>query len=292
LSSVTGVVEQATAKPREIQRALLRWFARAQRDLPWRRDRDPYRIWVSEIMLQQTQVSTVIPFFERFLQAFPTLRDLAGANEQEVLRLWEGLGYYRRARNLHRAARLIVAEHGGRFPEDPAIANRLPGIGRYTVGAILSQAFDQRLPILETTSERVLCRLFGRKDDPKREPGRRWLWAMAEALLPTKQAGEFNQALMELGALICSPATPRCSECPLANVCRARQLGIQEQIPPRVQTPEPVLVQEVAVVIRRGARLLLVQRPGHGRWSGLWEFPHGVVQEGERHEAAARRLVA
>ncbi len=226
MSSDTAVVEQTTVERRKIRLALLRWFARAHRDLPWRRDRDPYRIWVSEIMLQQTQVSTVIPFFERFLQTFPTLGDLAAANEQAVLRLWEGLGYYRRARNLHRAARLIVGEHAGRFPEDPAIASTLPGIGRYTLGAILSQAFDQRLPILETNSERVLCRLFGRTGDPKRGEERRWLWDMAEALLPAKRAGEFNQALMELGALVCSPAAPRCSECPLRAVCRARRLGI------------------------------------------------------------------
>src|SRR5262249_3342355 len=154
-----------------------------RRDLPWRSNRDPYRIWVSEIMLQQTQVATVIPFFERFLQAFPTLADLAAADQQEVLRLWEGLGYYRRARDLHRAAQRIMAEYGGRIPREPAILRTLPGIGRYTMGAILSQAFDQRLPILEANSQRVLSRLFGRSDDPRRGPARRWLWEIAEALL-------------------------------------------------------------------------------------------------------------
>jgi A/G-specific adenine glycosylase len=284
-------VETTISRRRQIQRSLLKWFSIARRDLPWRRDRDPYRIWVSEIMLQQTQVSTVAPFFERFLQAFPTVSQLAAADEQDVLRLWEGLGYYRRARNLHRAARLLVEDHGGKVPEDPAKLCTLPGIGRYTLGAILSQAFDQRLPILETNSERVLCRLFGRTDDPKRGPGRRWLWTMAETLLPSRQTGEFNQALMELGALICTPSAPRCGDCPLAKVCEARRLGIQEAIPPRAPAPEPVDVQEVAAVVRRGGRLLLVQRPDHGRWAGLWEFPHTALQPRETHDDGARRLL-
>src|SRR5262245_4650672 len=150
---------------RWLARRLLGWFARQRRDLPWRRDRDPYRIWVSEVMLQQTQVATVIPYFERFLKAFPTLADLAAAGEQDVLRLWEGLGYYRRARDLHRSARLVRDEHGGRLPRDPAVLARLPGMGRYMVGAVLSQAFDRQLPIVEANSLRVLCRLFGRRDD-------------------------------------------------------------------------------------------------------------------------------
>jgi len=242
-------------------------------------------------MLQQTQVSTVIPFFQRFVRAFPTVDDLAAADELEVLRLWEGLGYYRRVRNLHRAARIVVREHGGRIPEEPALLKTLPGIGRYTVGAILSQAFDQRLPILETNSERVLCRLFGRGDDPKRGPARRWLWDMAEALLPFKRTGEFNQALMELGALVCTPTAPRCSKCPLAKLCKAQRLGIQEEIPPRGPAPGPVAVLAVAVVIRRGQRLLLVQRPDDGRWAGLWEFPHTNLRARETHDDAAARLV-
>src|SRR5262249_25470750 len=152
---------------RTVRRLLLRWFARHQRPLPWRCDRDPYRIWVSEVMLQQTQVATVVPFFERFLQTLPTLADLAEADEQQVLRLWEGLGYYRRARARPRAARLLAREHGGRTPDDPALLATLPGMGRYTVGAVLSQAFDRRLPILEANSQRVLCRLFGLRDDPR-----------------------------------------------------------------------------------------------------------------------------
>jgi A/G-specific adenine glycosylase len=272
-------------------RRLNPWFRRHQRDLPWRRDRDPYRIWVSEVMLQQTQVATVIPYFERFLRDFPTLADLASAEEQDVLRLWEGLGYYRRARDLHRAARVLVAHHEGKFPDDPAVLGTLPGLGRYTCNAVLSQAFDRRLPILEANSQRVLSRLFGRTVDPRQGAARRWLWQTAEDILPQREVGAFNQALMELGALVCTPTTPRCSECPLAARCLARKLGQQESIPARSRPPEIQLVQEAAVVVRRGAEVLLVQRPPEGRWAGLWEFPHGPLLDGESHESAASRLV-
>src|SRR5437764_8126511 len=192
--------------PHPLHRRLLGWFDRHRRDLPWRRDRDPYRVWVSEVMLQQTQVATVVPYFERFLAAFPTLADLAAADEQDVLRLWEGLGYYRRARHLHQAARRLAAEHGGTLPDDPAVWRDLPGVGRYILGAVLSQAFDRKLPIVEANSLRVLTRLFGYRGDPREGVGKKWVWAAAEAVLPAKRAGDFNQALMELGALICTPA--------------------------------------------------------------------------------------
>jgi A/G-specific adenine glycosylase len=270
---------------------LLRWFERHQRSLPWRRDRDPYPIWVSEVMLQQTQVATVIPFFERFLQAFPTLTDLAAADEQQVLRLWEGLGYYRRARDLHRAARQLAAEHHGGIPDDPDLLAKLPGMGRYTVGAVLSQAFDRRLPILEANSQRVLCRLFGLREDPRRGPTRSRLWQLAETLLPKRKVGEFNQAVMELGALVCTPATPRCDACPLAAHCVARRLGLQAEIPARPEAPATVAVHEAAVVLRRGEQVLLMQRPTEGRWANLWEFPHGSLVDDETHEKAAARVL-
>jgi A/G-specific adenine glycosylase len=276
---------------RRIRRRLLSWFEGARRDLPWRRDRDPYRIWVSEVMLQQTTVAAVVPYFERFLSAFPTLRHLAAAAEQDVLRLWEGLGYYRRARDLHRAARQLAADGDGTIPDDPDILRQLPGMGRYTVGAVLSQAFDRRLPVLEANSLRVLCRLFGRTDDPRRGPAQRWLWQVAEDLLPARRAGDFNQALMELGALVCTPAAPRCDECPLAADCVARRLGLQDAIPARPPPPAITEIREAAVVVRRGGEVLLVQRPETARrWANLWEFPHGPLGDSEAHEEAASRL--
>jgi A/G-specific adenine glycosylase len=276
---------------RRLRRRLLAWFARHRRDLPWRRDRDPYRIWVSEVMLQQTTVAAVVPYFERFVRAFPTVAALAAADEQDVLRLWEGLGYYRRARDLHRTARRLAAEHAGRFPDDPAVLADLPGMGRYTVGAVLSQAFDRRLPIVEANSQRVLCRLFAVREDPSAGPTRRRLWDLAEALLPARQVGEFNQALMELGALVCTPAAPRCGACPLADLCAANRLGLQGEVPVRPARPEVVAVQEAAVVVRRGPEVLLARRPAEGRWANLWEFPHAPLADGETHEEAARRVV-
>jgi A/G-specific adenine glycosylase len=285
------------ARKRKIQQRLLSWFDRNRRDLPWRKNRDPYSIWVSEVMLQQTQVATVLRYFEPFMRAFPTVKVLAAATEQEVLRGWEGMGYYRRAHHLHQAARRLVAEHGGQIPNDPELFGDLPGVGRYMRGAVLSQAFERRLPILEANSRRVLCRLLGRKSPHKGEASRRtlprgedWLWHAADALLPTRRIGDFNQALMELGALICAPARPNCDICPLRTCCQACRRGLQQEIPGPRTPPKKVVVQEVAVVVRRGNRILLVQRPLSGRWPGMWEFPHDQVRVKETHEAAARRI--
>jgi A/G-specific adenine glycosylase len=291
LDNDSDVTKRLTVLRPALARRLRSWFRRQARDLPWRRTRDPYAIWVSEIMLQQTQVATVLPYFNRFLDALPTINALALASEQEVLRLWEGLGYYRRARDLHRAARILRTEHRGHLPRDPAVLRTLPGFGRYTVGAVLSQAFDQRLPILEANSLRVLCRLLAYREDPRRGLGQRFLWHAAQTLLPHRHAGDFNQALMELGALVCTPQAPRCRECPLAEHCETHARGLEEQIPHRA--PEPVVehVAEVAVVVRKASRLLLVQRPAEGRWAGLWEFPHTPLQDGEDHDAAAQRLL-
>jgi A/G-specific adenine glycosylase len=276
---------------RRVRRRLLAWFDRHRRDLPWRNGRDPYRIWVSEIMLQQTQVATVIPYFQRFVARFPTVQALAAADEQDVLRLWEGLGYYRRARHLHQAARQLVGARHRTLPDDPDLLRGLPGIGRYTLGAVLSQAFDRRLAILEANSIRVLCRLFGVRETPSASGVQAQLWRVAEALLPVRRVGDFNQALMELGALVCTPAGPDCGHCPLAAVCTARRLGIEKELPAKGQAPPTVAVNEVAVVVRRGRKVLVVQRPDHGRWSNLWEFPHDALQPGETHEAAALRML-
>jgi len=260
------------------RRRLRAWYAKHARDLPWRRTDDPYRIWLSEIMLQQTQVATVAGYFERFTRAFPTVETLARAEEQDVLRLWEGLGYYRRARQLHQAAKIVVQEHGGQFPRDRDAVLRLPGVGRYTAGAVLSIAFDQRQPILEANTMRVFSRLLAYRGDPTSADGQRLLWAMAATVLPRRDVGRFNQALMELGSEVCVNHTPRCEACPVGSLCEARLQGLQAEIP-RAKSRRPVEeVHEAAVVVRRRGRVLLVQCPEGQRWAGLWDFPRFPIR--------------
>lgn len=265
---------------RRFRRALAAWYTRHARDLPWRRTRDPYAILVSEVMLQQTQVATVRPFFERFIQALPDFAALAAADPQQVLRLWEGLGYYRRARQLHQAARLIVAEHGGRFPRDLQAAQRLPGVGRYTAGAVLSIAFDLRVPILEANTARLFSRLLGYRGDPGSSQGQRVLWAFSEAILPARRIGHFNQALMELGSVVCTRAAPRCSRCPVALWCAARREGLQAAIPPPRPKPAAEQRREAAIVIRHHGKILLRRHGSGERWAGLWDFPRTELPAG------------
>ncbi|MBX3415373.1 MAG: A/G-specific adenine glycosylase [Pirellulales bacterium] len=264
---------------RQLRRRLLAWFERHARDLPWRRTRDPYRVWVSEIMLQQTQVATVANYFPRFIEAFPTIASLAAAPESQVLRLWEGLGYYRRARQLHRAAGVVLTEHGGRFPQDAEVVRRLPGIGRYTAGAILSIAFDARQPILEANTLRVASRLLGYRGDPRGTAGQKVLWQAAEDWLPDQRTGAFNQAFMELGSLVCKIRAPQCDACPVAALCVARQAGLVAEIPPPATRPEVEEVTEAAIVVRRGGRVLLCRRDASGRWAGMWDFPRVALQK-------------
>ena len=258
---------------REFRRKLLAWYERNARDLEWRRSADPYRIWVSEIMLQQTQVATVAAYFPRFLVAFPTIESLAAAPEEQVLRLWEGLGYYRRARQLHRAASVIVQEHQGRFPNDPEMVRKLPGIGRYTAGAILSIAFDARQPILEANTVRLLSRLIAYRGDPRAKAGETLLWSLAKELLPRHGSNKLNQALMELGSLICTPRSPACDACPVQSLCPTHRQGLQERIPLPKAKPRIEAVREALLVVRRRNRLLLRQRQPGERWAGLWDFP-------------------
>jgi A/G-specific adenine glycosylase len=263
----------AAAPPRDVSRALLAWFAREGRDLPWRRSRDPWHVWVSEIMLQQTQVERVRDYFTRFIARFPTVADLAGAREQEVLRLWEGLGYYRRARQLHEAARVVVAEHDGRVPQTPAVLATLPGVGRYTAGAIASIAFDARAPIIEANSRRVLARLVGHDRPLGGAAGDGPLWEVAESVVPAREPGRFNQALMDLGAMVCTPTRPRCDACPLAAACVARRIGRAESIPVKAARPSVRRLRETALVLRRGGRVLVARCPPGAWWEGLWDFP-------------------
>lgn len=273
------------------RRGLQAWYASHARDLPWRRRRDPYAVWVSEIMLQQTQVATVAPYFTRFLRAFPTLPALAAADERQVLRLWEGLGYYRRARQMHQAAQQIVAEHGGRFPAARDAVLRLPGIGRYTAGAILSIAFDAREPILEANTTRLFARLLGYRGDPLAKPGQELLWSLAAAVLPARGAGQFNQALMELGSLVCTPREPRCGECPAAALCAAQCAGLQAEIPPPKAKRNFESRCEAAVVVRRVGRVLVAPCGAAGRWAGLWDFPRFTLQTPSK-TLPARQLAA
>lgn len=263
---------------RAFRRRLRAWYDRHARDLPWRRTPDPYAIWLSEIMLQQTQIATVAPYFARFLQAFPTIADLARADEHDVLRLWEGLGYYRRARQLHRAAQIIMREHDGHFPREMDAVRRLPGIGRYTAGAVLSIAFDLHAPILEANTVRLFSRLLGYCGDAASTAGQTLLWAMAEAVLPRRAAGRFNQALMELGGTVCQPQQPQCERCPAATLCRANQEGIQQASPAPKRKPAVEAVREAAVVVYRRGRVLLLRWPEGRRWAGLWDFPRFPVQ--------------
>jgi A/G-specific adenine glycosylase len=232
-------------------------------------------------MLQQTQVATVEAYFVRFLTALPTIADLAAADRQQVMRLWEGLGYYRRAAQMHEAAHRLVDQHGGQFPRDPHTVLRLPGIGRYTAGAILSIAFDARQPILEANTVRLFSRLLAYRGNPTSSAGQKLLWALAEFLLPTRGAGRFNQALMELGSLVCTPRTPQCHACPVAVLCRAHRAGLTAQIPPPKTKPAIEQVREAALIVRRNGRVLLLQRPDGVRWAGLWDFPRFPLHSSE-----------
>lgn len=258
--------------PAGVRRRLARWYARAKRDLPWRRTYDPYAIWVSEVMLQQTQVERVKDYFARFMRRFPTVCDLARADEAEVLRHWEGLGYYRRARQLHAAAQAVVAEHDGTFPASLDGLRALPGIGRYTAGAIASIAFDLPAAIVEANSRRVLARLAGHAK-PVGGAGDEPIWEIAESLVPQRGAGGFNQALMDLGAMICTPTRPVCSRCPLAVDCAAHADGQEDTIPVMAPQRATKQVRETAVVTRHGDRVLVVRRGPGEWWEGLWDFP-------------------
>jgi len=251
---------------------LLKWYGRNKRDLPWRRTKDPYAIWVSEIMLQQTTVEAVIPYYERFLKRFPSVEALAKGPEEDVLTLWSGLGYYSRARNLFKAADLLKR---GNFPSDVEGLIKLPGIGRYTAGAISSIAFGKKAPIVDGNVIRVLARLYAIEDDPKSSAGQKIFWKKADEILPDDSLGDFNQALMELGAMVCSPEKPACLLCPVEAFCKARVSNRVADFPRPKKKTEYRDVRMVAAVIKRDEEVLLVQRPGKGLLKGMWELPMG-----------------
>ena len=270
---------------------ILKWYAGHGRKLPWRGHPDPYAVWVSEIMLQQTRVETVIPYFERWMTRFPTITDLANASEQEILSVWEGLGYYSRARNLHKAARIVEDDHGGILPCDPAQLRKLPGIGRYTAGAIASMAFGRDEATLDGNIRRIFTRVFDVAQPADAPAGEEILWTLVQENLPVGRAGDYNQALMDLGAAICLPRNPTCLLCPLSELCKARLAGIQEQRPvlkPRVEVPHYIVT---AAVLQRKGKVLLAKRPSKGLLGGMWEFPGGKVEQGETLDACLRREI-
>lgn len=270
---------------------LLSWYAQHARRLPWRDHPDPYAVWVSEIMLQQTRVETVQPYFARWMQRFPTIADLASADLHAVLNIWEGLGYYSRARNLHAAARQVVARHSGVLPADLAALRKLPGIGRYTAGALASIAFGLDEPALDGNIRRVLARVFDVTLPENSPPGQAALWRLAAEHLPAGRAGDYNQALMDLGATVCTPRQPRCADCPLSTICAANRLGLQTQRPVRRAKPQTPHYTVTAAVIQRAGQVFIAQRPLDGLLGGLWEFPGGKLQPDETLPDGLRREI-
>jgi A/G-specific adenine glycosylase len=275
---------------RRIQATLLRWYGANRRDLPWRRTSDPYAIWVSEAMLQQTQVATVRGYYERWMERFPTVLALADSSESDVLHAWQGLGYYSRAKNLLRGAQTVARRHGGKLPETANELRALPGIGPYSAGAIASIAYGERVPLVDGNVVRVLSRLFGLRGDPTRAPLKKRLWQVADELVPAASPGDFNQALMELGATVCSPRAPKCDACPLRTPCEARSTGVVDELPELPRRRASVAVARAAAVVWHDGRVLVVRVPADSkRWAGFWKFPNVDVAPKESAEDAARR---
>ena len=276
---------------REASLALMAWFRKHARSMEWRETDDPYRIWVSEIMLQQTRVETVTPYYRRFLSAFPTLKALADAPLDRVLKSWEGMGYYARARNLHKAAGRILAG-GGRLPESVEGLLALPGVGRTTAGAIAAIAFRQDVPVLDANVRRVVARLCAVRGDPRSPAVERSLWSISRRMILPGRGRDTALAMMDLGATVCVPRYPKCPDCPLSRWCEGRRLGLQESIPRRpAKRPLPHRDVVVAVFADREGKLLIDRRPDHGLLGGLWEFPGGKREAGETLAGALAREI-
>ncbi len=266
---------------------ILIWYHEHKRILPWRDHPDPYAVWISEIMLQQTRVDTVIAYFKKWMKSFPSIESLARANEQDVLKLWEGLGYYSRARNLHKAAKILLAEYDAKLPESAKALEKLPGIGRYTAAAISSMAFGHDVAALDGNIRRVYARVFNVEEPLGTKDAEKILWGIAEDILPEAEAGDYNQALMDLGATICTPRNSKCESCPIKIDCESYQLGIQDMRPVRkVKKAVPHYVHAGAVIVE-DKKVLLAQRPKNGLLGGMWEFPNGRVNRDPAEELAS-----
>lgn len=274
---------------KNFSKILLKWYHRNKRDLPWRQTSDPYHIWVSEIMLQQTTVATVIPRFSRWIKVFPSMKKLATASLQKVLKEWEGLGYYNRAKNLHRAAQMMCAEHGSSIPQDPNILRKFPGFGPYTVGAVLSIAYNKRLPIIDANVRRVIMRILALsgKADTSQD---KMIYHYLEQVMPRRSMGNFNQALMELGALICDQRKPLCLQCPVRNLCKAYQQDMQETIP-QIVKKNIQHVHAVIGVMEHQGKYFIQQRSSKGLLGDLWEFPGGKIKKNESPCQALKREI-
>jgi len=275
----------------DIQRKLLPWYDKTKRDLPWRNTNDPYSIWVSEIMLQQTQVKTVIPYYERWIKTLPTIDKLANAPEQRILKLWEGLGYYTRAKNLKKSAKMICKEMNGKLPNTVKNLQNLPGIGRYTAGAISSIAFGLKAPVLDGNVKRVLSRLFCINKNGTASAFENCLWKKAEDLLPVRRPGDFNQALMELGATVCIPGSPICQQCPLRTICKAFLKNKVNEFPPSKKIKSSKKIEVSAGIIIKNKKVYIQQRLKNGLMGGLWEFPGGKREQGESSEECLKREI-
>ena len=283
----TGRIHPGSPWIRSFRQRMLVWYRASHRDLPWRHTASPYRIWVSEVMLQQTQVDTVMPYYKRFIKAFPTLRTLARASLQDVLGQWEGLGYYARARNLHKAAGIVLQQHKGKVPSDERAFRALPGVGEYTAAAVMSIAFGQALPVVDGNVIRVISRLFCLEGTVRREVHR-----LAESILSADDPGTWNQAMMELGATVCIPRTPLCADCPVSGLCQAYKDGMAGTYPvPSIRRRPRHEIAAVGLVHDRRGRLLISRRPEKGLLGGLWEFPGGKVEPGESPAEAIVREV-
>jgi len=276
-------------RKRRLRRRLLPWYRAHRRDLPWRRRRDPYAVWMAEVLLQQTQVPTALPYYEALLKRFPTVKALAEAPRQAVLKVWEGLGYYRRAVNLHEAARRFVRDHAGRVPDNPQDFAALPGVGRYTCGAVQSIAFGRRLAAVDGNAMRVLARWFAVERSVSDAAVQKGLWRLAAALVPRDAPGEWNQAVMELGSRLCTPRSPACPACPVRTLCRAARRGIQDRLPVKRRRKRIPHIEVGAGIVWRRGKVLMCRRPEGKMLGGLWEFPGGKRRDGESIQDCIRR---